>query len=177
MNLWHDVPLDERLAEGFPVVIEIPKGSRVKYEFDKATGVLWVDRILHSAVYYPANYGFLPRTLALDGDALDALVLGQEAVAPGTVVRGRAIGVLRMTDEKGVDDKVVAVHLDDPEYAHYTDVGQLPPHRLRELRRFFIDYKALEDKEVDVEQLQGPALALDVIAEAARLYRDRPAAR
>ncbi len=171
MNPWHDLALGERLEEHFPVVIEIPKGSKVKYEFDKDTGVLRVDRVLYSAVHYPANYGFLPRTLGEDEDALDALVLGQEPVVPGCVLRARAIGMLAMRDEKGKDDKIIAVHVDDPEYVGYRDIAQLPPHRLLELRRFFIDYKVLERKDVEVEELQGVQAALAVIAEAVALYR------
>src|SRR5439155_1407159 len=113
----------------FRAIIEIPKGSKVKYELDKRTGLLWLDRVLHSAVHYPANYGFLPQTYCEDGDALDVLVLGQEPVVPLCILRARAIGVMTMRDEKGQDDKVIAVHVDDPEYAHYTDIAELPPHR------------------------------------------------
>jgi inorganic pyrophosphatase len=154
-------------------VIEIPKGSKVKYELDKQTGLLWLDRVLHSAVHYPANYGFLPRTYCDDGDPLDVLVLGQEPVVPLCVLRARAIGVLTMSDDRGQDDKIIAVHVDDPEYAHYRDVVDLPPHRLREIQRFFLDYKVLENKAVDVEQMRGRAAALPVIHEAVRLYRQR----
>src|SRR5881628_1870370 len=133
MHPWHDVPLQADGGEGVNVVIEIPKGSKVKYELDKATGLLRVDRVLHSAVHYPANYGFLPRTFCEDGDALDALVLGQEEVVPLCVLRARAIGVMTMSDDKGRDDKIIAVHVDDPEYEHYHDISELPPHRLKEL--------------------------------------------
>jgi inorganic pyrophosphatase len=119
VNAWHDVELGESIERHFRCVIEIPKGSKVKYELDKRTGLLWLDRVLHSAVHYPANYGFLPRTYCGDGDPLDVLVLGQEPVVPLCVLRARAIGVLTMSDEKGVDDKIIAVHVDDPEYAHY----------------------------------------------------------
>ncbi len=134
MNPWHDVALQAAGGRGVNVVIEIPKGSKVKYELDKATGLLSVDRVLYSAVHYPANYGFLPRTYCEDGDALDALVLGQEPVVPLCIVRARPIGVMAMTDEKGRDDKIIAVHADDPEYAVYQDIRDLPPHRLKELK-------------------------------------------
>jgi inorganic pyrophosphatase len=173
VNPWHDVALGERIEERFAVLIEIPKGSKVKYELDKATGLLRVDRILYSAVHYPANYGFLPQTYCEDGDPLDALVLCQEAVVPGCLLGARAIGVLEMRDEKGDDDKIIAVHIDDPEYAHYRDVDQLPPHRLRELERFFVDYKALENKRVQVERLHGVGRAHAVIRAAIQLYGDR----
>ena len=129
--------------------------------------------MLHSAVHYPANYGFLPRTLCDDGDPLDVLVLGQEPVLPLCILRARAIGVLGMSDDKGRDDKVIAVHVDDPEYAHYQDLAELPPHRLRELERFFLDYKTLEHKTVVVEPFQGRPEAERVIHDAVRLYAER----
>jgi inorganic pyrophosphatase len=173
MHAWHDVELGDHLERDFCAVIEIPKGSKVKYELDKATGLLRVDRVLHSAVYYPANYGFLPRTYCADGDPLDVLVLGQEPVVPLCVLRARAIGVLEMQDEKGQDDKIIAVHVDDPEYAHYHDIADLPPHRLKELERFFLDYKALERKTVAVDRMRGRAEAERVVREAAALYRAR----
>src|SRR5437667_8673533 len=137
---WHDVPLPENPEAWFPALIEIPKGSKIKYELDKATGLLRVDRVLYSAVYYPANYGFVPQSYCPDDDPLDVLVLSQESVAPGVLLNARAIGVMKMRDEKGEDDKIIAVHLDDPEYMGYRDIAQLPPHRLRELQRFFVDY-------------------------------------
>ena len=162
--------LGEAIEQNFRCVIEIPKGSKVKYELDKKTGLLWLDRVLHSAVHYPANYGFLPRTYCDDGDPLDVLVLGQEPVVPLCILRARAIGVLTMSDEKGGDDKVIAVHVDDPEYAHYQEAAELPPHRLKEIQRFFLDYKILEHKTVNIENLQGPVEAERVIRAAAALY-------
>ena len=134
-NPWHDVELGEHIERHFRCVIEIPKGSKIKYELDKKTGLLWLDRVLHSAVHYPANYGFLPQTFCEDGDPLDVLVLGQEPVVPLCVLRAKAIGVITMTDDKGRDDKVIAAHVDDPEYAHYRDISELPPHRLKEIQR------------------------------------------
>ena len=177
VHAWHDVQLGARIDESFSAVIEIPKGSKVKYELDKETGLLRVDRILHSAVHYPANYGFLPQTYCEDGDPLDVLVLGQEPVVPLCVMRALAIGVLSMSDDKGRDDKIIAVHIDDPEYEHYRDTAELPPHRLKELERFFLDYKVLENKIVNIEDLLGRSHAEDAIREAVRLYRDtiRPA--
>jgi inorganic pyrophosphatase len=172
MHPWHDTYLDDAIVErAFPVVIEIPKGSKNKYELDKETGLLRLDRVLHSAVYYPADYGFIPRTFCDDGDPLDALVLSQEPVYPLTIVEARAIGVMRMRDEKGIDDKIVAVSVRDPAVCDYSDKDQLPQHVLREVRRFFQDYKALEQKEVVVEDLLGPADALRIIREALELYR------
>jgi inorganic pyrophosphatase len=168
---WHDVPLPDDPAAWFPVYIEIPKGSKVKYELDKPTGLLMVNRVLYSAVVYPANYGFIPRTYCPDGDPLDVLVLGQEEVVPGVLLRARAIGVMPMRDEKGQDDKIIAVHEDDPEYVTYRDIGDLPQHRLRELQRFFLDYKVLEGAEVVVEAPLGFAEALPVLREAILLYQ------
>src|SRR5687768_9357867 len=172
MHPWHDSYVDDALiAAAFPVIIEISKGSKNKYELDKETGLLKLDRVLFSAVHYPANYGFIPRTFCDDGDPLDALVLGQEPVHPLTIVEARAIGVMRMRDEKGVDDKIVAVSVRDPSYADYTDQAQLPPHMLRQVRRFFQDYKVLEQKQVLIEDLLGPGEALAIITEALELYR------
>ena len=171
MHPWHDVELGSQVDEHFRAVIEIPKGSKLKYELDKRTGLLWLDRVLYSAVHYPANYGFLPQTFCPDDDPLDVLVLGQEPVLPLCILRARAIGVLTMSDDKGQDDKIIAVHVDDPEYADYRDIAQLPSHRLRELERFFLDYKVLENKRVNVEHMRGRPDALQVIGDAVQLYR------
>ena len=172
MHPWHDCYLDERSVErAFPVIIEVPQGSKNKYELDKETGLLRLDRVLYSAVHYPANYGFMPRTFCDDGDPLDALVLGQEPVHPLTVVEARAVGVMRMRDEKGIDDKIVAVSVRDPAFMECTDKSQLPTYVLREIRRFFEDYKTLENKQVVVEDLLGPSDAIRIIHEALELYR------
>ena len=173
MHPWHDVALGDDIARDFRCVIEIPKGSKIKYELDKTTGLLWLDRVLHSAVHYPANYGFLPQTYCDDGDPLDVLVLGQEPVVPLCLLRAKAIGVITMRDDKGQDDKVIAVHVDDPEYAHYRDVSELPPHRLKEMQRFFLDYKVLENKAVDIDHIRGRVDAENVIRDAVRLYREK----
>ena len=172
MHPWHDSYIDDAVIQhAFPVIIEIPKGSTNKYELDKETGLLRLDRVLYSAVHYPADYGFIPRTYCDDGDPLDALVLGQEPVYPLTIVEARAIGVMRMRDEKGIDDKIVAVSVHDPSFADYTHKDQLPAHVLRQLRRFFEDYKVLEHKQVIVEDMLGPAEALHIIRDALELYR------
>ncbi|HSK09490.1 MAG TPA: inorganic diphosphatase [Vicinamibacterales bacterium] len=172
MHPWHDCYLDEQsVQQSFPVIVEVPKGSKNKYELDKETGLLRLDRVLFSAVHYPANYGFIPRTYCDDGDPLDALVLGQEPVHPLTLVDARAVGVMRMRDERGIDDKIVAVSVHDPAFAEYTDKSQLPNHVLREMQRFFEDYKRLEHKEVVVENLLGPADALRIVHDALDLYR------
>ena len=172
MHAWHDIYVDDHLIEkAFPVVIEVPMGSKNKYELDKETGLLKLDRVLYSAVYYPANYGFIPRTYCEDGDPLDALVLGQEPVTPLTMMDARAIGVMRMRDEKGLDDKIIAVSVKDPAFSEYTDHGQLPGHLLREIRRFFEDYKTLENKQVVVEDFMGPPDAIRIVQDALSMYR------
>jgi len=146
-------------------------GSKNKYELDKETGLLRLDRVLYSAVHYPANYGFIPRTYCEDGDPLDVLVLGQEPVTPLTLMEARAIGVMRMRDEKGLDDKIIAVSVKDPAFSEYTEHGQLPSHLLREIRRFFEDYKALEGKMSEVDELYGRGRALEVVRESLAAYR------
>ena len=172
MHAWHDIYVDDQIIDkDFPVVIEVPKGSKNKYELDKETGFLRLDRVLYSAVHYPANYGFVPRSFCDDGDPLDALVLGQEPVYPLCIVEARAIGVMRMRDDKGVDDKIIAVNVRDPSVSDYRDRAELPAHTMREIRRFFQDYKVLENKQVIVEDLLGPAEAVRIIKEALDLYR------
>jgi inorganic pyrophosphatase len=169
---WHDVLLPEDLSAWFPAFIEIPIGSKVKYELDKPTGLLRVDRILYSAVHYPANYGFVPRTYCPDGDPIDVLVLGQQEVVPMALMRARAVGVMGMRDDKGLDDKIIAVHIDDPAYSAFKSIEELPSHRMKEIQRFFLDYKTLENKEVVMESIQGPEEALRVLCVAAAFYRD-----
>jgi inorganic pyrophosphatase len=173
MHPLHDIEVPLDIMAFVPALIEIPRGSKMKYEVDKPTGLLRLDRVLYSAVHYPANYGFIPRTHAEDGDPLDILVLMQEPVEPLAIVRARALGGLRMID-KGADDKIVAVCIDDPAFAHYDSVEALPPHVMRELDRFFRDYKVLEGKqgEVEVGAMYGREHALDVIR-AARAAYDR----
>jgi inorganic pyrophosphatase len=167
---WHDVPLPRFVEELIPAIIEIPTGSKVKYELDKRSGLLAVDRVLFSAVHYPANYGFVPRTYCDDGDPLDILVLCSEQIQPLAIMQAKVIGVMMMRDDKGEDDKLIAVHADDPNYSDYSDVSELPPHRLRELQRFFQDYKALEHKKVLVSAPQGRSEALVVLRDAMKLY-------
>jgi inorganic pyrophosphatase len=170
-HAWHDVSPGEELPRDFQAVIEIPLGSNVKYELDKQTGLLKVDRIIHSAVFYPANYGFIPQTYAEDNDPLDVLVLCQEPVQPLALIRARAIGLMTMVDSGASDDKVIAVATDDPEFSSYVEARDLPPHRLLVLKRFFQDYKLLEGKRVDVEDIRPAYAAVTVIEKALDRYR------
>jgi len=169
-HAWHDVTPGESLPAQFVGVVEIPTGSKVKYELDKETGLLRVDRVLYSAVHYPANYGFIPQTFAEDDDPLDVLVLCQEPVAPLTLVTARAIGVMTMRDGGKPDHKILAVAVDDPEYNGFREANELPPHRLAMLRRFFQDYKMLEGKAVEVDEFQPSAAALPIIEDALERY-------
>jgi inorganic pyrophosphatase len=170
MHPWHDVDLGERVPEIIPAVIEVPKGSKVKYELDKSSGLIRVDRILFSSVHYPANYGFVPRTYGEDNDPLDILVLGQEAVVPLAILMAKPIGVMKMIDQGVSDDKIIAVHADDPEYRDYVSIDELPPHRLTEVSRFFQDYKILEHKKVVVDRFDGPEVARGILRAAIETY-------
>lgn len=169
---WHTIDIGP--LEGFLCVIEIPKGSKYKYELHKKSGLIMVDRVLHSAVHYPANYGFIPRTYCDDKDPLDILVLGQEPVYPGILMRARAIGVMTMIDDLEEDDKIIAIHFDDPEYNHYKDISELPPHKIKELERFFMDYKKLEKKEriIKIEKFSGKDIAEETIKKAVNFYKE-----
>ena len=167
---WHDVSPGEDVPQEYNVIIEIPFGSSVKYELDKTSGLIKLDRVLYSAVYYPANYGFIPQTLAEDDDPLDVLVLCQETVVPLTLIHARTIGIMTMIDAGKKDHKIIAVATDDPEFNSYREAAEMPSHRLTMLRRFFQDYKQLEGKAVEVDELQPSAAALPIIEEALARY-------
>jgi inorganic pyrophosphatase len=167
---WHDVTPGDKIPQEFAAIIEIPAGSSVKYELDKRSGLIKLDRVLYSAVYYPANYGFIPQTLAEDDDPLDVLVLCRETVVPLTIIHARAIGLMTMIDAGKKDHKVIAVALEDPEFNSYTEAAQMPPHRSTMLRRFFQDYKQLEGKAVEVEEIQPAVTAYPVIEDALARY-------
>jgi len=169
-HAWHDISPGPHLPREFYSVIEIPFGSSVKYELDKQSGLIKLDRVLYSAVYYPANYGFIPQTLAEDDDPLDVLVLCQEAVVPLTLIHARAIGLMTMIDSGKKDHKIIAVATQDPEFNSYTEADEMPEHRLTMLRRFFLDYKQLEGKAVEVDAIQPAKHALPVIEDALARY-------
>ena len=170
---WHDVTPGEHLPQEFIALVEIPMGSSIKYELDKVTGLLRLDRVLYSAVYYPANYGFIPQTYAEDDDPLDVLVLCQEPVAPMTLVTARAIGLMTMVDSGKHDHKILAVAVHDPEFSSFREAAELPPHRLMMLRRFFQDYKLLEGKSVEVEEIESAEKALPVIEDSLQRYSQK----
>ena len=167
---WHDIDVGPDAPEVFNSIIEIPQGCKVKYELDKESGLLRVDRILYSSVVYPANYGFIPRSYADDDDPLDVLVLVQGAVNPLSILRARPIGLMSMLDDNEEDAKIICVHVDDPAFNDYWHIKELPDHRLRELRRFFQDYKALENKTVRVQDFFGPGRAKSVVEDAMEQY-------
>src|SRR5215475_10159569 len=171
VHAWHDVSPGADLPRDFQAVIEIPLGSNVKYELDKPTGLLKVDRVIHSAVFYPANYGFIPQSYAEDNDPLDVLVLCQEPVQPLSLIKARAIGLMTMIDSGASDDKIIAVATNDPEFNSYVEAKELPPHRLLVLKRFFQDYKQLEGKQVQVEDIRPAYAALNDIEKSLARYK------
>jgi inorganic pyrophosphatase len=171
MHPWHDVEVGDHVPELVAVIIEVPKGSKNKYELDKASGLLRVDRVLFSSVHYPANYGFIPQSYCEDHDPLDVLVLGQESVVPLTIMTARPIGVMKMSDQGEADDKIIAVHEHDPEFNQFRSIRELPPHRLKEVQRFFEDYKALENKSVVVDGFLDREEAHKVVMDSLDLYQ------
>jgi len=171
---WHDVTPGEDAPQEFNAIIEIPFGASVKYELDKVSGLIKMDRVLYSAVYYPANYGFIPQTLAEDNDPLDVLVLCQETVVPLTLIHARTIGIITMVDQGEKDHKIISVATGDPEFNSYREAAEMPSHRLHMLRRFFQDYTQLEGKRVEVDEIQPAKFAFPIIEEAlARYSRQR----
>jgi inorganic pyrophosphatase len=172
-HAWHDISPGENLPLEFRAVIEIPFGSSVKYELDKQSGLIKLDRVLYSAVYYPANYGFIPQTLAEDDDPLDVLVFCQEAVVPLTLIHARVIGLMTMIDGGKRDHKVISVATQDPEFNAYKEAAEMPEHRLAMLRRFFLDYKQLEGKAVEVDEIQPSKHAMPIIQDALDRYSEQ----
>ena len=166
MNIWHDMDPKQITPTDFSVLIEISKGSRCKYELDKYTGLLRLDRVLYTSTHYPANYGFIPRTYADDGDPLDVLVLCNEPILPMTLIRVYPIGVMRMLDDGHIDDKVIAIPVSDPTYNHIKSIDELPPHVFDEIMHFFKVYKQLENKQTDIKELYDRDEAVKIVSNA-----------
>lgn len=164
------MPVGEHAPDEVTAIVEIPQGTRAKYELDKETGLLRLDRVIYSAMYYPANYGFIPKTYCDDKDPLDILVFSQVNVVPMCILEAKVIGVMHMIDNNEMDDKVIAVAKNDMSVNHYEDISQLPEHFLKELRNFFEDYKKLENKSVTVEEFQNADIAKRVVLQAIKDY-------
>lgn len=169
-NIWHDISPKRITADEFMCVIEIPKGSKKKYELDKETGYLMLDRILYTSTHYPANYGFIPRTYGDDGDPLDVLLLCAETLEPLTLIKAKPIGVISMIDNGQGDEKIIAVPSNDPTYNHYTDISELPAHIFDEMSHFFTVYKSLENKQTAVNEVMGRDNAVQIIQKAIEDY-------
>ncbi len=170
-NPWHQVAIGQEKPAVLNSIIEIPKNSRAKYELDKETGMLMLDRVLYSSVFYPANYGFIPQTLGEDNDPLDILVLSQIEIQPLCIVRAKIIGVMRMIDNNEGDDKIIAVAADDVSVNHIDDIEQLPSYFHSELKHFFEGYKTLENKTVLVEDFQNKDVAMQIVEKAINDYK------
>lgn len=169
-NIWHDISPKRITPQEFICVVEIPKGSKKKYELDKETGLILLDRILYTSTHYPANYGFIPRTYGDDNDPLDVLILCSEPIEPLTLVNCYPIGVIRMIDNGRNDEKIIAIPFNDPTYNQYKSISELPSHIFDEMRHFFSVYKELENKETAVNDVDGPEEAITVIKEAINSY-------
>lgn len=173
MNIWHDISEDRIKKDDFIAVIEIPKGGKNKYELDKETGMLKLDRVLYTSTHYPANYGFIPKTYADDNDPLDVLVLCQEEIDPLTLVECYPIGVLIMIDSNQRDEKIIAIAKKDPFLNNYKDISELPPHISSEIKHFFEVYKQLEEKQTEVEEFLGRTEAEKIIEKSIKSYKEK----
>jgi len=173
MNPWHDVSVGENVPEIVTGIVEIPKNTRAKYELDKESGMLKLDRVLYSSMYYPANYGFIPQTYCDDNDPLDIVILSQIVIQPMCLVNAKVIGVMRMLDGGEMDDKIIAVAENDMSVNHINSIDELPRHFFRELKNFFEDYKKLENKTVIVEDFQNKETALQIVRQSIVDYNDK----
>jgi len=173
MNIWHDIARSRINADDFYAVVEITKGSKMKYELDKETGLLMLDRILYTSTHYPANYGFIPRTLADDGDPMDVLILSSEPLLPMSLVRCYPIGVITMNDNGAMDEKVIAIPFTDPTYNGYKSITELPKHIFEEMQHFFRVYKELENKPTSVSEVYDLDVAQDVVQKSIVNYVEK----
>lgn len=173
MNLWHDIPTGKKAPEEINTIIEINRGSKNKYEIDKETGLIALDRVMHSAQDYPFDYGFVPQTYWHDEDALDVLLLTTHPLLPGILVNARPVALLKMVDGGDNDDKVIGVPVDDPRWAEVKDLGDINTHTLKEIEHFFSTYKKIQNKEVTVNGFEGRAQAEAAIKESVELYKQK----
>ncbi len=173
MNIWHDISRSRISKDDFYAVVEITKGSKLKYELDKETGLLVLDRILYTSTHYPANYGFIPRTLADDGDPMDVLILSSEPLLPLSLVRCYPIGVITMNDNGAMDEKIIAIPFSDPTYNNYKSIAELPKHIFEEMQHFFRVYKELENKLTSVSEVYDNSVAQDIIQTSIDLYVEK----
>ena len=172
MNIWHDIDPKRITPEDFVAVVEISKGSKKKYELDKETGLIMLDRVLYTSTHYPANYGFIPRSYGDDNDPLDVLVLCSESLEPLTLVRCYPIGVIKMIDDGMGDEKIIAIPFNDPAYNSYKHINELPRHIFEEMRHFFRVYKELEDKETAVNEIGDPQEAIQIVEDSINRYKE-----
>lgn len=172
-NIWHDIDDSRITKDSFTSVVEIPKGGKAKYELDKETGFLKLDRVLHAAVRYPMNYGFIPKTYAEDNDPLDVLIISDEKIMPLTLVQCRPIGVIYMVDNGENDEKILSVPFGDPLYGGYNNINEIPKYMFDEVCHFFEIYKTLENKKTSIEKMEGPESAKEVIEKCINLYSRR----
>ena len=173
MNIWHDINPERISRSSYSAVIEITKGSKMKYELDKETGLLRLDRVLYTSTHYPANYGFIPRTYAKDNDPLDVLVLCSGDILPMSIVDCYPIGVITMLDNGAPDDKIISIPFNDPTYSSYKDISQLPAHVFDEMKHFFAVYKTLEDKDTAIDEVKGVLDAVAIIEDAIKAYEEK----
>ena len=173
MNIWHDINPERISRSSYAAVIEISKGSKMKYELDKETGLLRLDRVLYTSTHYPANYSFIPRTFAKDNDPLDVLVLCSEQIQPMSIVECYPIGVITMLDNGAPDDKIISIPFNDPTYNTYKDISQLPTHVFDEMKHFFSVYKTLEEKETAIDEVRGVLDAVSIIEDAIIAYNEK----
>ncbi len=173
MNIWHDISSERIKPNNFEALIEIPKGCKAKYELDKETGILKLDRVLYTSTVYPANYGFIPRTYAEDGDPLDVLVLTNESIFPMTLVSCYPIGVIKMLDGGKLDEKIIAIPFRDPTYNEYYDIKELPKHVFEEMMHFFEVYKKLENKKTAVKEIAHRDEAVEIVRKCLDLYKEK----
>lgn len=173
LHPWHGAGYGDKVPQIVNAIIEIPEGSRTKYEVDKKTGLLKLDRVVYSSFHYPVNYGFIPQTLGLDNDPLDILVLCSQSIQPLCLVRATVIGNMQMIDSGEEDDKIIAVATDDPSVNHITSIDELPRHFISELKNYFEQYKVLENKQVQIEDFQNKGVAYRIITASIELYKQK----